>query len=872
MTELFPPKDTSKNEFETTEQILRQTIAAWAKTSGRTPIPLPRFGTAEWSRIQRNTSNRPLYLQMAAIHACDKGDASQLPAWGRSDLLIAAVEREREYIRIQCEPPAGRTGLRDVMEITTAVLCLTGLCIIQDRRWRTLLREEIDLSDYPGLQPGEVEERRKVIFDLRSSDPDGSESTPIAPDILAEAFTAIVLRQDRKPPKERLLRAAELSGTVTWAKLLRLVQDLQGFETFGDVSQWLDTLIAHRPFDELLAVVRLIPEQTVSLRAFATALCRRVLDLWNSQQSTLPERAWVLIQLGMHLDQTHRQQASEEGLLKTQEAVAICEGLANGNEDEIMRLLARGYHYLGRCHESLGQRAECVSAVRKAVEVREKLAEKEWLVYGPELGRSLNNLSNALDLQGHDEEALKAAERSAQIAKEFADRNWQLYASDLGPSYNNLGKRLRKAGRFRDALPPIRLSAEVREELARGNPDEFAAALLLSLENLVELELQLGLKTEAMNTALKEVEFYDDLASRNRQRFQIGYLNALRRVARLAQQCGRFEQAMEFARREVAILRLVLAEDSAYRVRLAQSLHDLGFLVSQVGEHAEALGATLEALRMREEIAEDSFAEVGEDLAWSYANASAQLNELGRPDEALGFKKKEAEARAKLLEMGGAADKEPLAVTWVSISSQYGRIRDYDTGIIAARKAVEFAEQSHRGSGARDDWTLMMAKNNLAYCLTQVGRSVEALPVAEELRAFLDSMSPEARQVKQLEYGQLSESVAGVYRDLGRLTEAAKLSSQAIDAYEALDGETLAANAGDYAEVWHTDGTIARAAGDGIKAHHCFYRAVKALGNSSPKDRKQETWLMNKLWLDYRQSCEALGLTPDVSIQPMVEG
>ncbi len=55
-----------------TRQIIENTFAGWAAIKRLEPPQLPNFNEKDWRRIQLRTGNRPLYLQMAAIHACER--------------------------------------------------------------------------------------------------------------------------------------------------------------------------------------------------------------------------------------------------------------------------------------------------------------------------------------------------------------------------------------------------------------------------------------------------------------------------------------------------------------------------------------------------------------------------------------------------------------------------------------------------------------------------------------------------------------------------------------------------------------------------------------------------------------------------------
>ncbi len=87
-----------------------------------------------------------------------------------------------------------------------------------------------------------------------------------------------------------------------------------------------------------------------------------------------------------------------------------------------------------------GQREAALVAIKRAVVIREKLAEDNFAAYAPNLAMSLNNLSIRLAEAGKSEEALACLRRAIEMIKPFA-RTGTIYADWLATMERSLAER-----------------------------------------------------------------------------------------------------------------------------------------------------------------------------------------------------------------------------------------------------------------------------------------------------------------------------------------------------------------------------------------------------------------------------------------------
>ena len=116
-----------------------------------------------------------------------------------------------------------------------------------------------------------------------------------------------------------------------------------------------------------------------------------------------------------------------------------------------------------------GQREQGLAAIRRAVEIREKLAAENFAAYAPDLAGSLNNLSNHLAEAGQREQGLAAIRRAVDIYEKLAAENFAAYAPALASSLNNLSNRLAEAGQREQGLAAAERACELIASFAKPN-------------------------------------------------------------------------------------------------------------------------------------------------------------------------------------------------------------------------------------------------------------------------------------------------------------------------------------------------------------------------------------------------------------------
>jgi hypothetical protein len=287
-------------------EVIRLTFLRWETIKRKKSPAVPSFSEKEWRLIQINTGSRPLYLQMAALNACEHDSAKHLLTWGRTELIAAAIKRDRDYIKRECTTQE----LRKAVEHAVAVLCLTGAGFACKPEWLDVLENELVFLKIPPVLINQVDQKCRLIFGDFAEKGKDTGVAPIQPDILAAGFAASVLSEEKRPI-ETLTRVLQITGSMAttssrnaaldwvWPNILRMAQDLSRLKGFEQIDVWLPALLDKRPVEELRQMAKLIPDRSVSLHKFGLLVNEHLVK--HIPQDNLHNKATCLLDLATHL-------------------------------------------------------------------------------------------------------------------------------------------------------------------------------------------------------------------------------------------------------------------------------------------------------------------------------------------------------------------------------------------------------------------------------------------------------------------------------------------------------------------------------------------------------------------------------------------
>ena len=154
-------------------------------------------------------------------------------------------------------------------------------------------------------------------------------------------------------------------------------------------------------------------------------------------------------------------------------AMEIRERLVEKNADAYEPDLATSYNNAGVFYKKQGQRDKAEKYYLAAIEIRERLVEKNADAYEPDLAMSYYNAGNFYSDQGQPDKAEKYYLDAMEIYKRLAEKNADAYEPDLADSYNNAGIFYHEHGQSGKAEKYYLDAIEIRERLVEKNADTY---------------------------------------------------------------------------------------------------------------------------------------------------------------------------------------------------------------------------------------------------------------------------------------------------------------------------------------------------------------------------------------------------------------
>jgi len=338
-------------------------------------------GLESW--LERDETHRlSLYATAAAVHLV----LVPTPTFDLSApaLLLELVERELQRIR----DASDAAGLgREALARLLALASLTGS--ISAEGLRRLANPSLEITQCPATQ---IVDR---VAKLPWWDGERQRLPTVTPDLLAAALSIRVFDERRDVAPEWLYPAIEDQVSPELAPALgRLVYDMDRLREIGPspVPLWFEKMIDEHP------------ERAESFVAL-------------SFDPALPHRlAGFAAKVGLKL-------ADRPDIVADEPALSLM--LNNASVD------------LG----DAGRNSEGLLAVRRAVEIRERLASANPNRFDPNLATSLTNLANRLGEAGDITEALVAARRAVQLYERLSTADPARFEANLAASLGNLANR-----------------------------------------------------------------------------------------------------------------------------------------------------------------------------------------------------------------------------------------------------------------------------------------------------------------------------------------------------------------------------------------------------------------------------------------------
>jgi tetratricopeptide (TPR) repeat protein len=436
------------------------------------------------------------------------------------------------------------------------------------------------------------------------------------------------------------------------------------------------------------------------------------------------------------------------------------------------------------------------------------------------LAAALHNLGSRLAGLGHVVPAVDAAGEAVTLRRELAASGGAAERADLAAALHNLGLWLTEADEPEQAAAAAgEAVALFREQAGAAGDPALAVRLALALTNLAQLRSAAGDVAGAVPPAGEAVALLRRLATASPDSYRAALAAALVAVShQLAPPDGRARstrssrRAVRLAAEAVQLCRhLAQANPQAYRGDLAQALANLGLRRAVAGQHAGAVAATEEAVRLHGHVeagpvphppgppggsgqgdAGTAAERVGGTVL---ADAVERAGEPRDPD--LGAARGDSHQAPGPVHVAGTGGPE-LAGALTNLALQRASAGGQADALGPARRAGELYRQvaaAHPEARAE----LAAALTNLGYLLAGLSRHADAATAAgQAVELYGDLLAEHPRTAYRVRRADAQHNLGLHHLYAGNPDQAVGALTAATDGYRELVGTALVAVRGRY--------------------------------------------------------------------------
>ncbi len=293
-----------------------------------------------------------------------------------------------------------------------------------------------------------------------------------------------------------------------------------------------------------------------------------------SKRDTWPEELRLLIG---RAEQAEAEGNAEEEIEAWRAAGDAAARLADGAPAGSLSALATVFLKVSGRQSSLGQRADALASITRAVEIYERLAAANPDAFLPDLAASLNNLSACQSNLGQRADALASITRAVEIYQKLATESPSAFSRAFSRARTLRAALLVGAGRTREA-------SEALEEVLAADENNLEALQLLG-----EVHLTSGRHVEATACLATLVASDDRRGDRTRAAISVAVALARRQHAHEALSVLLASPLASFLEPLIVALRREAGEDVSAPGEIEEMAEDLRRQIREPGAVDEAL-------------------------------------------------------------------------------------------------------------------------------------------------------------------------------------------------------------------------------------------------------------------------------------------
>jgi tetratricopeptide (TPR) repeat protein len=402
-----------------------------------------------------------------------------------------------------------------------------------------------------------------------------------------------------------------------------------------------------------------------------------------------------------------------EALAVHRKALALRRELAaaEGADVETRLDVARSLNNVGELLKATGDFAGALAALQEQRDLAQRLeAEHPSDAVRSALAQSYHSIGRLFWETGEPGEALVPHRKALAIRQKLADANPAVtqFPCDVAASHHNIGLSLRHTGKPEEALTEYRKALAIRQKLVDANPavTEFQQRLAYGHANIGTLLAGTGRPAEAMASFLKALGLLQKLADANSavSEFQLALAKIHGWMGFALSRAGKSEEALlAFGKALPMFQKLADANPAVtqFQSDLAWVHNNFGWLLARQKRFAEAFTALDAGLAIRQKLAEADPKNTAHtnDLGYSHAYRGWALVRSGQLSQAAADLRRAVELWAKV----PAPDVETRLERSRALALLAGLGGDAKSGVTKA-EAAAFADQAV--TSARDAFSV----------------------------------------------------------------------------------------------------------------------------------------------------------------------
>ena len=454
--------------------------------------------------------------------------------------------------------------------------------------------------------------------------------------------------------------------------------------------------------------------------------------------------------------------------------------------------LGRLYNLLGLLYKAQNKPKKAEKYCLDAIEIRERLVEKNADAYEPALATSYNNAGAFYDDQNQPDKAEEYYLAAIEIRERLVEKNADAYEPALATSYNNAGLFYAKQNQSDKAEKYYLAAIEIRKRLVKRNPDAYEPDLAMSYNNAGAFYKDQGQSDKAEKYFLAAIEIQKRLVEKNADAYEPDLAMSYNNVGAFYYKQNQSEKAERYNLAAIGIYeRLVKKNADAYEPDLATSYNNASAYYNKQGLYEIAARYCLTAIKIQERLVEKNADAYEPDLATSYNNAGNFYSDQGHPDKAEKYYLAAIEIKERLVKKNADAYESDLAMSYNNVGFLYYKQGRYKQGWFEkARKyllsAIDIYERLVKKNAATHEPELAMVYNNaglLCKDQSQHQRAEKYFLAATEIYECLIKKNADAYESDLA----ISYNNVGVfYYEQGQNAKAERYFLSAIEIYERL--------------------------------------------------------------------------------------